>query len=130
MTGITYLQPKKVLSICTDIVSLYSSVVWFSGSPGLTIPALFTSTSMRPYFFSVSLIISIHRSSSVTSCLKKVPPNLSARACPLSSAISVKTTLAPSEAKSSASAAPRPIAAPVIIATFPSNLPVILFLHF
>ena len=73
-------------------------------------------------------MISIHRSSSVTLCLKKVPPNLSARACPSLSAMSVKTTFAPSEAKSSASAAPNPMAAPVIIATFPSSLPVILFL--
>ena len=81
--------------------------------------------SIRPYLFSVSFIISIQRSSSVTLCLKKVPPNLSAKAWPSFSAISVKTTLAPSEAKSSASAAPRPIDAPVIIATFPSNLPVI-----
>ncbi|MBM3948716.1 MAG: hypothetical protein FJ312_05655 [SAR202 cluster bacterium] len=44
--------------------------------------------------------------------------------------MSARTTLAPSLANSRASAAPMPLAAPVIRATFPSNLPIVLLISF
>src|SRR5688572_15802247 len=47
---------------------------------------------------------------------------------PSASRMSPKTTLAPSRAKVSASAAPCPRAPPLISATFPSSLPMVFFL--
>src|SRR5438445_3794867 len=75
-------------------------------------PALFTSTSIRPY-----------RSMVASTSVAQLAGDVTSRcSTPSASSTSPATTAAPSAAKAWASAAPWPRAAPVTMATLPASL--------
>src|SRR5437879_12954998 len=80
---------------------------------------------MRPYRLSASAYIACTLFGSLTSALKKNASLHSAAVfSPASTPMSTTQTFAPSDEKRIAASRPMPPAAPVITATFPSNLPI------
>ena len=93
----------------------------------LVIPALFSSTSSRPYLSTAARTIASASALSVTSPLAVAaspPPSpiFAAVSSALDSLRSATTTRAPSRANASADARPIPDPPPVTRATFPSSL--------
>ena len=130
ISGMAYLAPRKTPVELISMIrshrspSVSSTVLGAAPEP---IPALFTSTSSLPYLDTVAAMAPFQESSLVTSSLtnRTSPPAariLASAARPCSSRTSPRATLAPSAAKSSASQAPIPLAAPLMNATLPSSL--------
>ena len=95
-------------------------------------PALFTSTSILPYFSPILVIFSVTPSSFVTSNPKYsavIPSAVSSSTllAPASSSIPFIITVNPSLPNLFATAKPIPPVAPVIIATFPCDSIIIIF---
>ena len=113
------LQQRKTPRRLTSWTRCQDSSVVSSTEPSSVglMPALFISTSIRPYSSRASAIAARTCSSSATSAAIVSAPT----AC--SASRSIPTTLAPSAAKSRADSAPIPLAAPVITQTLPSSLP-------
>src|SRR5215510_177500 len=133
ISGMTYFVPRNTPLACTSICASHTATVVSSTVNRAPVPALLTRTCSLPKVAMVVWMTSCHSSSLVTSCrTNKASPPI-ARICsavlkPISSLISVNTTLAPSWAKSRAAAPPKPMscpstpaAAPVISATFPAS---------
>ena len=101
-----------------------SSVVSSKGLPS-AMPALFTKMSKPPNCALAAATTSSALPSAVTSSAKQCtfgPLNMASRPCP---GKSVRTTRAPSDIYSLAMASPMPLAAPVMMATLPSSLPML-----
>ena len=135
ISGIAYLVPRKTPVALTDITSFHSSRVVSSIGTVRYIPALFTRTSSFPNLWAARATAFFQSSSLLTSSFTKRarPPASFTSASilrPSSTSTSPMTTLAPSLAKSLASAAPIPRAPPLMIATLPPSLIAIFYLPF
>src|SRR4051794_26688797 len=119
MWGMPCLQQRKTPRRFTSCTRCQDSRLVSSTDPSSVglMPALFISTSIRPYSSTVVAIAARTCSSSATSAAIVSPPT----AC--SASRSIPTTVAPSRAKSRADSAPIPLAVPVITQTLPANLP-------
>src|SRR3989442_3532976 len=113
-----WVQTKAPRRLTEMTASKSASLIppWISPSLTFTswasrrIPALFTSTSMRPWVFAMSAAAFATATGSVTSTRTSAP-----------SATSQVTTIAPASRNTRAVSAPIPRAPPVITATFPSS---------
>src|SRR5262249_34583722 len=132
ISGIAYLVPRKTPLALTAMTRSHSAAVRSSiGTRGITIAALLIRMSSRPCRPVVTLTALCQSASLVTSRCTYEASRPSARMAastflPSASRMSPKTTLAPSRAKSCASAAPCPRAPRLINATFASSFPIIL----
>ena len=121
-----YLVPRKTPLALISMMRSQPSTLLTSGKERLLIPALLTSTSSLPKRSTTRCTPSCQSCSLVTSRRTNMasPPASAiwASICrPSASKMSAMATLAPSLANSLASAAPIPLAPPVIKATFPCN---------
>src|SRR5881397_1136361 len=126
--GVTALQVKKTDFVLTaNARSQSSSVLFVNGMPGgEAMPALFTSTSMRPSTSRVRSTISLTSALLVTShfiarTLRPSAFTSSAVFSALSTWMSGIAMSAPSFAIASTMPCPMPLPPPVTIATFPSS---------
>src|SRR5690606_17832862 len=121
MAGRTARHMRQTPSRSTAIQRPHSASVVSSGSWKTLMPALLTSTSMRPKRSRVSVTQASTEMGSVTSVWTKraAGPSRSAVAGPGVSSLSAMTTRAPSLTKASAMAAARPRPAPVTMAILP-----------
>src|SRR6201996_5085979 len=119
MCGMPCLQQRKTPRRLTSWTRCQDSGLAWTPEPSSVglIPALFISTSIRPYSSTVVASAARTCSSSETSAAIVNPPT----AC--SASRSIPTTVAPSCSKRRADSAPIPLAVPVITAIFPANLP-------
>lgn len=123
IAGATARMPRNTPTTFTSSTRRKSSSEVSASGAARKIPALLSSTSMRPCVSSVQATAARQSSSLLTSCaraLARSPSSACRRPAPSPSA-SVSSTSAPSSAKRRAVAAPMPPAAPVINATFPSS---------
>ncbi len=125
IAGTAARQPKKVPSRWTASVRRQISVVVRRRLAMMAMPALLTNTSRRPWLSMTRSTSAGQLASSDTSCATNSAPISSAIARPRGSLMSVMMTDAPSAASIRASAAPRPDAAPVMMATFPCTRPML-----
>src|ERR1700761_249133 len=119
MCGMPCLQQRKTprrFTSCTRCQDSRLVSITEPSSVGL-IPALFISTSIRPYSSTARSIAALTSPSSATLAAIVSPPT----AC--SASRSIPTTVAPSCSKRRADSAPIPLAVPVITAILPANLP-------
>src|SRR5579884_1186876 len=86
----------------------------------VAMPALRNAMSTRPCASSTARTAATFSSYDVTSQRTNVPPTSAATFSPLSTSMSLTTTVAPRPASRRATPAPKPLAPPVIHATLPS----------
>src|SRR6185369_5820783 len=129
MAGIAYFVPRNTPLAFTAITWSHSAAVRSSiGTRGMMMAALLIRMSSRPWRRVAVCTACCQSASLVTSRCTYVASPPAARMVastfwPSVSRMSPKTTLAPSRANVSASAAPCPRAPPLISATFPSSFP-------
>ncbi|MPN25267.1 hypothetical protein SDC9_172674 [bioreactor metagenome] len=126
MEGTTAFMPRNTPSSSISKVRRKSASVNWSNVLKMPTPALLTSTVTGPNFSSVCAMTSSQLADFDTSSFMNTAfsPISSAKAFPAASLMSVTTTLAPSSANLRACMAPIPCAAPVMMATLLSNLPI------
>src|SRR5262245_55732058 len=127
MAGTACFMPRNTPFALMLMSVSHAAVLRVSGSWEPLMPALFTSTSSRPYAPTMVRTASCQSSSLATSSFTNcaLPPSpliFVATARPSASITSATTTIAPSRANRTASHSPMPWAAPLIIATFPLSL--------
>src|SRR5271170_7758552 len=134
ISGSACFEPRNTLSAFTAMPRRHSARLKSSIDPRIATPALFTSTDRLPIVSRAQAIAAIQSSSLETSwrieCATPAPNSASIASATCrapTSLTSVSRTLAPSRASPQALAAPRPCAAPVISAFFPSTLRLIAF---
>ena len=140
ISGMADLVPRNTpLALMSMIRSQPSTVVSSTRPPALLtpplpIPALLTRMSNLPNWETAAATALAQADSLVTSTLRNrasppASPIWASTWRPSSSKTSPKTTLAPSRAKRLTSAAPMPLAPPLISATFPSSRPMVISLY-
>ena len=126
MAGIAALVPRNTPLALMSIIRSQPSMVWVSTLPPFQMPALLTRMCSPPNRSIAVSTACCQSASLVTSRWTNTasPPAsaISASTCwPSDSSTSPRTTFAPSEANRRASAAPIPLAPPLISATLPSS---------
>uniref|UniRef100_A0A804M6R3 Uncharacterized protein n=1 Tax=Zea mays TaxID=4577 RepID=A0A804M6R3_MAIZE len=113
--------PRKLTAITRSSSARSMSI---TDPVGSSTPALLSITSSRPCAATARATVASTCASSVTShrAYAHRGPTDAATASPSASCTSAITTVAPLEANSRAAASPIPLAPPVTMATFPSNL--------
>ena len=121
MSRATAWATRKAPLRLTRSTASKSASVMSKKSQALKIPALLTSTSMRPCALMAAATSASTWALSPTSQCTYKPPNSLARAVPRSSSMSAITTRAPSRAKRRQQASPMPCAPPVTRQTRPAR---------